>query len=82
MNKEKLDPKDMYTFARIVSEVQKGTFGGQEAVEIDAGMVALKTADLIDRCDFCTAIRHDTQPPFVELILRHFNDKHLVTDHE
>lgn len=80
MTKEKPDPKDMYTFARIVHDLQKRKFTEQEAIEIDAGLVALKTADLIDRCAFCVAIRYDTQPPFVELIIRHFDDKHLVAE--
>ncbi len=80
MNKEKPDPKDMYTFARIVHDLQTRKFTDEEAIERYAGMIALKIADLIDRCVFCTAIRYDTQPPFVELIIRHFNDKHLVAE--
>ena len=40
MKEEKPDPKDMSTFARIVRDLEKRKFIGQEAIEIDAGMVA------------------------------------------
>lgn len=76
MNEEKPDPRDMYILARIINE-QKPLSSQQE---LEVGKAMLKTAGLIDKCVFCMSIRHDTQPDFVDLIIKHFGDKHLVID--